>query len=586
MLRVMDVATGELVDGPIDRCRYSPVAWLPGGKAFYYVRRLPPEPVPDGRGAVPPPGLAAPGRRDRRTTDVLDLRRGPGQDRLLRRLGQPGRPLAGRSRPSRGHRAAQRPVARRPVRVRSLAAPDLRVVQEGVDAQTGVQVGRDGRLYVFTDRGRAARPARVTDPADAPATPHWRDLVARGPRGGARAATPSSTAAELDRPVLLAAWTRHAVSEITVHDLATGERRRRTCRCPASAPSAGITERPEGGHEAWFGYTDHTTPSTVYRYDARTGETTLWAAAPGTRRGARRCTTRQVTYRVQGRHRRCGCSSSLRLRRRAGRARGRRSCTATAASASPLTPAYSADDPGLGRGRRRLRGRQPARRRRGGRGVAPRRHARPQAERLRRLPRRRRDAGRATAGPPPEQLAISGGSNGGLLVGAALTQRPDLYAAVVCSAPLLDMVRYEQFGLGADLERRVRHRGGRPSELGWLLAYSPYHHVREGDALPGRAVHRVRRRHPGRPAARPQDVRRAAARHHVRAGRPVLLRAEARRRPRGPRGEPDGRAVRRHAGVRRAAHRAHGVKAQSLNRAPGVWPVSRRNAATNALGVS
>src|SRR3984957_4362655 len=37
LLRVLDVATGELVDGPIDRCRYSGVAWLPGGKAFYYV---------------------------------------------------------------------------------------------------------------------------------------------------------------------------------------------------------------------------------------------------------------------------------------------------------------------------------------------------------------------------------------------------------------------------------------------------------------------------------------------------------------------------------------------------------------------
>src|SRR5260370_41759818 len=42
----------------------------------------------------------------------------------------------------------------------------------------------------------------------------------------------------------------------------------------------------------------------------------------------------------------------------------------------------------------------------------------------------------------PEQLAIWGGSNGGLLVGAALVQRPELYAAVICSAPLLDMVRY------------------------------------------------------------------------------------------------------------------------------------------------
>jgi len=48
LLRVKDVATGTLVDGPIDRCRYSNVAWLPGGKAFYYTRRLPPSAVPDG----------------------------------------------------------------------------------------------------------------------------------------------------------------------------------------------------------------------------------------------------------------------------------------------------------------------------------------------------------------------------------------------------------------------------------------------------------------------------------------------------------------------------------------------------------
>jgi Serine proteases of the peptidase family S9A len=78
-----------------------------------------------------------------------------------------------------------------------------------------------------------------------------------------------------------------------------------------------------------------------------------------------------------------------------------------------------------------------------------------------------------------EQLAISGGSNGGLLVGAALTQRPDLYAAVVCSAPLLDMVRYERFGLGQTWN--VEYGTASDAEqLGWLLAYSPYHHVTEG----------------------------------------------------------------------------------------------------------
>src|ERR1700751_1438657 len=47
-LRVLDVASGADVDGPINRTRYSPVAWLPGGAAFYYVRKLPPDQVPAG----------------------------------------------------------------------------------------------------------------------------------------------------------------------------------------------------------------------------------------------------------------------------------------------------------------------------------------------------------------------------------------------------------------------------------------------------------------------------------------------------------------------------------------------------------
>jgi len=47
VLRIMDVATGQDVEGPIDRCRYGEIAWLPGGKAFYYVRRLASEAVSD-----------------------------------------------------------------------------------------------------------------------------------------------------------------------------------------------------------------------------------------------------------------------------------------------------------------------------------------------------------------------------------------------------------------------------------------------------------------------------------------------------------------------------------------------------------
>jgi prolyl oligopeptidase len=83
----------------------------------------------------------------------------------------------------------------------------------------------------------------------------------------------------------------------------------------------------------------------------------------------------------------------------------------------------------------------------------------------------------------PRQLAISGGSNGGLLVGAAITQRPDLYAAAICSAPLLDMVRYERFGLGETWNDEYGTAAD-PEQLEWLLSYSPYHHVREGTSYP------------------------------------------------------------------------------------------------------
>jgi prolyl oligopeptidase len=82
-----------------------------------------------------------------------------------------------------------------------------------------------------------------------------------------------------------------------------------------------------------------------------------------------------------------------------------------------------------------------------------------------------------------DQLGIWGGSNGGLLVGATLTQRPDLMAAAVCSAPLLDMIRYELFGLGTTWNDEYGAVAD-AEEFGWVLAYSPYHHVRDGVAYP------------------------------------------------------------------------------------------------------
>lgn len=82
-----------------------------------------------------------------------------------------------------------------------------------------------------------------------------------------------------------------------------------------------------------------------------------------------------------------------------------------------------------------------------------------------------------------ERMGLVGGSNGGLLVGAALTQRPDLARAVWCAVPLLDMVRYPQF-LIARLWTDEYGDPDVPEELGWLYAYSPYHAVERGTVYP------------------------------------------------------------------------------------------------------
>jgi prolyl oligopeptidase len=83
----------------------------------------------------------------------------------------------------------------------------------------------------------------------------------------------------------------------------------------------------------------------------------------------------------------------------------------------------------------------------------------------------------------PDRLVIRGESNGGLLVGAALTQRPDLFRVVICGVPLLDMVRYELFGSG---KTWIEEYGTATNaeDFRALYAYSPYHHVKPGVAYP------------------------------------------------------------------------------------------------------
>lgn len=123
----------------------------------------------------------------------------------------------------------------------------------------------------------------------------------------------------------------------------------------------------------------------------------------------------------------------------------------------------------------------------------------------------------------PSKLAIEGGSNGGLLVLACLTQRPDLYRAVLCHVPLCDMLRYHRFSIAKNW---VPEYGSSEDAdaFGWLSAYSPYHNVRPNTEYPavlvttGESDTRVEPMHAYKMAARLQ----AGTSSH----RPILLRVE------------------------------------------------------------
>jgi prolyl oligopeptidase len=126
-----------------------------------------------------------------------------------------------------------------------------------------------------------------------------------------------------------------------------------------------------------------------------------------------------------------------------------------------------------------------------------------------------------------DHLAIQGGSNGGLLMGAMITQRPDLFRAVLCQVPLLDMLRYQNFQI-AKLWVPEYGSADDPRQFEWLYAYSPYHRVKPGTQYPAIMFMtadtdtRVDPMHAKKMAARMQ----AEAANGQSHDRPILLRIE------------------------------------------------------------
>ncbi|ROP45890.1 prolyl oligopeptidase [Pseudokineococcus lusitanus] len=485
-LRVLDVATGEVVDGPLDRTRYSPVAWLPGGTAFYCVRRLAPDLVPDGEeqfhrrvvlhevgGAELDEVEVFGAGRDLRTYYGVSVSRDGRWLSVTAAVGTDPRTDVWLADLGEGSTAA--------------AAPPLREVVVGEDAATSAGVRRDGRLYVSTDLGAPRGRLAVADPHD-PRPDRWRDLLAERDDAVLEGWTVLDGPGLGDAPVLLAAWTTHAVSRLTVHDLADGALRGEVA-LPGTGTVGGLVSRPEGGHEAWFVVTDPTTLPHVHRYDARTGEVAVVEGPPG---DAADAVGGDVPTRTQQLEVTSADGTTVRVLVTAR-------TDALDADGRPLAPAplvlYGYGGFGISLPPTWSAGTLAWVRSGGVWAVAGLRGGGEEGEEWHRAgmgPHKPRvyedleaaaDALTDRGWTTTDRLGIYGGSNGGLLVGAALTRRPAGYRAVVCSAPLLDMVRYQLHGLGRTWAGEYGDAED-AEQLGWLLAHSPYHHVRADEPYP------------------------------------------------------------------------------------------------------
>ncbi|GAA3103388.1 prolyl oligopeptidase family serine peptidase [Pseudonocardia yunnanensis] len=476
VLHVLDVETGEEVEPPIDRCRYSDVAWLPGGDEFVFVRMVEEDEAPDGEQAfhrrVWRHRVGTPAEHD----ELVD---GPGlydeHTYYGVRISRDGAWLVVTGNVGTARRDSVW-IAELGEKTGHLTP----LLTQDDDVQCNAWVERDGLLYLHTTDSAPRWRLAVTDPRT-PGREHWRELVGEDTGSVLQAVRRLEPAPGTDgEPLLVLARARHAVAELALHTAADGAPVR-TVPLPGTGSLTGLTvadrDTPEQAGRVWLGWTDLVTPPEVHRFDLAAGETTLEAAAPGA-----------VTVpAVRTEHRAFTSADGTTVRMFViapeGPARTRPALvTGYGGFGISREPAYTAQAlawvaaggvyalVSLRGGGEEGEDWHLAGNRANKQNVFDDLHAAAAAL---------IDAGDTTAG----SLAIMGGSNGGLLVGAALTQRPELYRAVVCSAPLLDMVRYEEFSLGRTWNDEYGTAAD-PQELGWLLSYSPYHHVRPGVAYP------------------------------------------------------------------------------------------------------
>jgi prolyl oligopeptidase len=493
-VRVLEVATGRVLPDTLQGRKQYVTGWLPDGSGLYYTANPTAGSVPPGEEYYWPSvylhRLGTPGSTDRKVF---------GDEKVKELFHSIDVSVDGRYEFFYRSRFSFNEVFFRPVG--SDAAPTP--LATGFDASYGAWTIGD-RIFILTNSGAPRFQVFVTDPAH-PDRKDWRVFLPEDPK--ARLETVSATAGRF-----YAVYEENAHTVIRVYDPEGRYLRDLALPGIGSAGVSGLWSKSN----VWVTYESFTEPSTIFRYDFDADRLDLYHATP-LKLDTTPYTTEQVWYPSKD-----GTQVSMFLVGRKDRARDGSNPTLLTGYGgfdASMTPYFSTTYivwlqaggmiaiPNL----------------RGGGEYGREWHEAGKREKKQNV----FDDFLAAADwliaqgyTRPGKLVIEGGSNGGLLVGAALVQRPELFRAVVCQVPLLDMVRYQKFGL-ANIWSEEYGSSDDPAQFRYLYAYSPYHHVVDGTRYP--AILFTASENDAR--VDPMHARKMTARLQVagRGGGPVLL---------------------------------------------------------------
>jgi prolyl oligopeptidase len=500
VLRIMEVDTGVVLADRIPHTRAAELAWLPDSSGFYYTR-------------YPAPGQAPEGEEHyHRAIYFHRLATDPAEDPLV------FKPAEKEHWPGVGISPDGRWLVISVARTfdqtdlylmdRRSGAPPVAVAKD-LPASFDGEVAH-GRLFMRTNLDAPTYRLYLVDP-EHPQQERWREIVVA--RADAVLEGVRVTAHHLALSYLEQASSRLRLTDHEGRDV-------RELTLPTLGSLFGASAEWDG-EELFYGFSSYTVPPSVYRVDLTTGSEELWLGVEADVDPSR-YEVRQVSVRSKD-----GTGISMFLVHRTGLAKDGRNpvyLTGYGGFNISMTPTFSrylllwlecggvVAVPNI----------------RGGGEYGERWHQEGM------LGRKQNSFDDFIAAAEwliergyttPARLAVAGGSNGGLLMGAVLTQRPDLFRAVVVQVPLLDMLRYHRF-LIARLWIPEYGSAEDPEQFPWLRAYSPYHHVRAGVAYP--AVLLATAESDSR--VDPMHARKMAARLQAATAspRPILLRLESR----------------------------------------------------------